>query len=42
MKKKILLVEDEVALLDLTAMQLESRCDAEAALGGAAEVRRSK
>ena len=29
MKKKILLVEDEIALLDLTAMQLESRCDAE-------------
>jgi DNA-binding response OmpR family regulator len=29
MKKKILLVEDEVALLDLTALQLESRCEAE-------------
>lgn len=29
MKKKILLVEDEVALLDLTALQLEERCEAE-------------
>jgi DNA-binding NtrC family response regulator len=29
MKKKILLIEDEKALLDLTAMQLEARCDAE-------------
>lgn len=28
MKKKILLVEDEQALLDLTALQLEARCDA--------------
>lgn len=29
MQKKILLVEDEKALLDLTAMQLEERCSAE-------------
>ena len=29
MKKKILLVEEEVALLDLTALQLEERCEAE-------------
>ena len=29
MDKKILLVEDEVALLDLTALQLEERCGAE-------------
>lgn len=28
MEKKILLVEDEEALLDLTALQLEDRCDA--------------
>lgn len=29
MEKKILLVEDEGALLDLTALQLEERCGAE-------------
>lgn len=29
MRKKILLVEDEQALLDLTALQLEARCEAE-------------
>lgn len=29
MEKKILLVEDEAALLDLTALQLEERCGAE-------------
>lgn len=29
MEKKILLVEDEKALLDLMALQLEERCDAE-------------
>jgi DNA-binding response OmpR family regulator len=29
MKKKILLIEDEVALLDLTALQLEAKCGAE-------------
>jgi DNA-binding response OmpR family regulator len=29
MKKKILLIEDEVALLDLTALQLEDKCGAE-------------
>ena len=29
MDKKILLVEDEEALLNLTALQLEERCDAE-------------
>jgi DNA-binding response OmpR family regulator len=29
MKKKILLVEDNEALLDLTAMQLEARCGAD-------------
>ena len=29
MKKKILLIEDEVALLNLTALQLEAKCGAE-------------
>ena len=29
MKKKILLIEDEVALLELTALQLEAKCGAE-------------
>ena len=29
MKKKILLIEDEKALLDLTALQLEAKCSAE-------------
>ncbi len=34
MKKKILLVEDEKALLDLMALQLEDRCDAEVVKAG--------